>query len=325
MMANFSALSVLVNLLLLLKGFFQLIRLAHSHDPDFSIQCSFTRCSWTLEELQNIPNDCLKHSQCEPETSDGAVVFREDDLSEGAESLDNYGDNFFAPTTDEMQMYAAKWILKTRETRSLTRAAMQGVLEDVQDLVHFVTQTLECRTHLILQANGIVPSTLAGLSDVFSGPSTRPFEGLTSFHQQLQYCHVNLGFIVSLFICVTLCLSNILYRNLRGLFYGRQPSIKYLGEEGNLLQREEIVYILPLLEILQCLLSNTDIWREVYIALCTIIVMPSVSKPALVKNSNKMSSDQLLGDYRDARVFSNHSLFSTHPSALQLMLCYDEL
>ena len=215
------------------------IRLAHSHDPDFSIQCSFTGCSRTFKNFRTYQNHCLKHSQREPETSDGGVVSREDDLSEGAESLDSYDEDLFAPTTDEMQMYAAKWILKTRETRSLTRAAMQGVLEVVQDLVHFVTQTLECQTHSILQANGIVPGTLPGLSDVFSGPSTRPFEGLTSFHQQLQYCHDNLGFIVSLFTCVTLCLSNLLYRNLRGLFYGRQPSIKFLGEEGNLLQRKK--------------------------------------------------------------------------------------
>ena len=31
------------------------------------------------------------------------------------------------PTVTDMQLYAAKWILKTRETRSLTRSATQGV------------------------------------------------------------------------------------------------------------------------------------------------------------------------------------------------------
>ena len=45
------------------------------------------------------------------------------------------------PTVTDMQSYAAKWILKTRETQSLTRSATQGVVEDVQDLISFVTQT----------------------------------------------------------------------------------------------------------------------------------------------------------------------------------------
>lgn len=45
-------------------------------------------------------------------------------------------------TLNEMRKFAAKWILKTGETRSLTRAATQGVIEDVGYLVDFVTDSL---------------------------------------------------------------------------------------------------------------------------------------------------------------------------------------
>ncbi len=41
-----------------------------------------------------------------------------------------------------MKEYAAKWILKTGETRNLTRAATQGVIEDVDQMVDFVAESL---------------------------------------------------------------------------------------------------------------------------------------------------------------------------------------
>lgn len=63
-----------------------------------------------------------------------------------------------APSTEEIKFFAAKWILKTRETRKLTRTAMQGVIEDVDDLVMFVSNTLESETQAVLHANGSIRS-----------------------------------------------------------------------------------------------------------------------------------------------------------------------
>jgi len=101
------------------------------------------------------------------------------------------------PAAVDIQRFSAKWILKTRETRSLTRAATQGVIEDVDDLVSFVTHTLESQTHSALRTCGIDPSSVPGLDNVFHGPVTKPFEGLKSFHQQLQYCRSNFSIVVS--------------------------------------------------------------------------------------------------------------------------------
>lgn len=173
------------------------IRLAHSHDPGFCIQCSHSGCSRTFKNFRTYQNHRLQHSRCVETASESSESdHNEYDVNEGDQ--DDESDVVCAPTVTDVQLYSAKWILKTRETRSLTRSATQGVLEDVQDLISFVTQTLESQTHSVLQANGIVPSMISGLSDVFNGPCTQPFQGLTSFHQQLQYCRNNFNFIVSM-------------------------------------------------------------------------------------------------------------------------------
>ena len=38
------------------------------------------------------------------------------------------------PSSSEIQSYAAKWILKTSEMKSLTRTATLGAVEDMSDL-----------------------------------------------------------------------------------------------------------------------------------------------------------------------------------------------
>ncbi len=88
----------------------------------------------------------------------------------------------------------SKWILKTSETRSLTRTATLGVVADVADLVKYVVQCLEDQTCKALSLRGIDPGML---EEIFSGPITKPFEGLTSFKCQLQYYRKHFSLIVS--------------------------------------------------------------------------------------------------------------------------------
>lgn len=57
------------------------------------------------------------------------------------------------PLLQKHRPFAAKWILKTGETRSLTRKATLGIVEDVSDLVDFVTHSLKQQTQNALTAN----------------------------------------------------------------------------------------------------------------------------------------------------------------------------
>ena len=108
--------------------------------------------------------------------NDGDILY---DVTESPEEI-------CAPTVPVIQSYAARWILKTRESRYLTRAATQGVIEDVQDLVAVVSDSLQSQTRATLHVSGIDPDSVPGLTDIFSAPTTKPFQGVTSFHQQLQ-------------------------------------------------------------------------------------------------------------------------------------------
>ena len=72
-----------------------------------------------------------------------------------------------------------------------------GIVEDTVDLVAFVSATLKAQTQKLLCDSGISSEILDGIEEVFESPITRPFEGLESFHKQLQYYCKHFNFIVS--------------------------------------------------------------------------------------------------------------------------------
>ena len=59
-----------------------------------------------------------------------------------------------------------------------------------------------------------------------------------------------------------------------------------------------------------------------YIKLCTYILYHHLSQ---VDHGHKDLTPKYLGDYCDSHHFSQHQLFSSDNSALQLILYYDEL
>jgi len=126
------------------------IKRVHSLDPGFSIQCSFAGCSRTFSNFRTYQNHRLIHRE-------QVQVIVADDLGADGNSIPGYdaliraehspsdcstGDysqnhdgvvgelglevnaTSNSSTNVDMQTYAAKWILKTSEARSLTRAAM---------------------------------------------------------------------------------------------------------------------------------------------------------------------------------------------------------
>lgn len=143
------------------------IRVVHSLDPNFNIQCSTNGCSRTFTNFRTYQNHLLTHrpSSCISPAEPAA-----DDL--GSDTADaNFETSITAPhvpTTTEMQSFAAKWTLKTSETRSLTRRATLGIVEDVTDLVDFITENLKDLARFTLAANGVDSAALASLEDVFS-------------------------------------------------------------------------------------------------------------------------------------------------------------
>lgn len=177
------------------------VRLVHSLDPNFSIQCSKEGCSKTFKNFRTYQNHCAMHDRNSPSNDHGESDADTEPTGSECELATTASTPSVAPpqlpTTTEMQPYAAKWILKTSETRSLTRKATLGIVEDVTDMVEFITQALKQQTQYILQANGVAQTTISAVDEVFSNCVTKPFEGLTSFYQQLQYYRSHFNLIVS--------------------------------------------------------------------------------------------------------------------------------
>jgi len=99
--------------------------------------------------------------------------------------------------TADMKTFAAKWILKTRETRNLTKAAMQGIIKDTSDMLAFATSSLKTDICAKLSAYGVDPGVITELDTIFKGPALKPFDGISSFHQQLQYYRHYFNLVVS--------------------------------------------------------------------------------------------------------------------------------
>ena len=78
--------------------------------------------------------------------------------------------------------------------RSLTRTATLGVVEDVSNLVG---QSLEDQVCHELTSTGVDSIIISRVEAIFKGFIVKPFKGLTSFHQQLQYYRRNFNLIVS--------------------------------------------------------------------------------------------------------------------------------
>ena len=176
------------------------IRLVHSCDPNFSIQCSKDGCSRTFKNFRTYQNHCLlkhRHAVCEPADSSSTETANTADFYEDDHGFDHAGLTPRLPSESDVQSYAAKWILKTSELRSLTRAATPGVVHDTSDLLDFVTQSLRDQTSHILSSHWVGDGIVHSITSIFDSYITKPFRGLTTFHQQLQYYRQHFNLIVS--------------------------------------------------------------------------------------------------------------------------------
>ena len=190
------------------------IRLVHSNEPGFCIQCSRNGCSRTFKNFRTYQNHLAKH----PQSASNVPSFMNVQCNGDTEDSDDLGGNeeesdLPIHSTADLQSFAVKWLLKTRETRYLTRAAAQGIVEDVQDVADMITRSLRSETEQLLLSKGVDNEIITTVKDIFSSPVTRPFENVMSFHQQLQYCRKHFGFVVRLFLHIGIINTSIISIN----------------------------------------------------------------------------------------------------------------
>ncbi len=188
------------------------IRLVHSSEPDFNIQCSVQELSKTLEHIKItfflaiLPQVHVAPSLAKKHPLKLYLLWTQILVAAILYRITPRSDN---TTTPLQRKHATKWILKVSETWSLTRAGTIGIIEEVSDIVDFMTQSLKDHTHHILSNNcrldvDCLDGVLAKIDDSFINSVSKPFDGLSTFHQQIQYYKEHFNFIVSLMICLSM-------------------------------------------------------------------------------------------------------------------------
>ena len=168
----------------------------HSLDSNFQIQCNCHRTFTNYRTYQNHRLRCACTSINDPR-SEEAVDDNNERYNENFDSEEQQIiDEDHSESGDEFNMteYAAKWILKTSESRSLTRTAMVGIIDDVTELVSMITNNIFEDVKCLINAEDINISQLENLRTQYSNP----FSGVSTFYQQLQYYKLNFGLIVSI-------------------------------------------------------------------------------------------------------------------------------
>ena len=94
--------------------------------------------------------------------------------------------------------HIAKWILKTGESRYLTRTAMMGILEDVSDIVQLIISHLHSEVCAFMCSTDTAPDNLHLINEIFQKESyTLPFNGLDSYYLQLEYFKKHFAFVTT--------------------------------------------------------------------------------------------------------------------------------
>ncbi len=190
------------------------IRLTHSQDPGFRIECKQTSCSRVFTNFRTYKNHLLTHRHQEDESNEES----NDPMETNTGGSGGGQDSHFAlvngcdDDSSAFDNYCAKWILRTSETRKLTRATTVGIVSDVSELLLDVVTGIKTQVETCLRDNGLEPSAITGLDSIFSSQNHKvvPFSNLATFHHQLSYYKNHFYFIVSVFACTCIYIDTVL-------------------------------------------------------------------------------------------------------------------
>ena len=194
-----------------LTEYIQHIRLFHSHQPNFSLTCGIRGCSRTFTNFGTFKNHVSSRHNL-PRVDDvsdcGCSSLGYSDLSGNGDDNDDEGtsmDTGVSDTTEQVEdvakrlkRSAALLLLKLKEKQKLTQVALQGVIEGVTSLFQEHLSVLHTQVCRKLEEAGVQSSSFPGLGELFNDEEAgRPFLGLETQHQQLNYYKSNLNLLVS--------------------------------------------------------------------------------------------------------------------------------
>ena len=167
------------------------IRQTHSHDPDFNIQCHVGGCQRSFNNYRTYQNHLL---HCHGSSTENPAFFDDvfddvsNDLELGNEDITSSDPHCSEVTSETLKDHLAKWILKTGETRCLTRSAMSGIVGDVSDITELIVSDLQCQLTSFLSSSGCSADVIQGCTTIFQQIYRQPFLNLDSFYLQTFIC-----------------------------------------------------------------------------------------------------------------------------------------
>ena len=92
------------------------------------------------------------------------------------------------------------FILKTRDYRKLTQAALDGILEDVTELLQAHIQHVLEKILDVLNSSNVGEQVVSAISSIFAEERfSKPFLGLETEYRQNRYFRDHFGMVVSHF------------------------------------------------------------------------------------------------------------------------------
>lgn len=129
-------------------------------------------------------------------------------------------------TFEQLQKSNALWVLKISETRQLSRTAVSGIVQDTSDLISGIMCEVKRQVDHTLSANGVDPAILARVFHP-ENPCLTPFEGIHTFHQQLQYYRKNFNLVVGCILCLCSFIDDVFKSSIYKYIYNSGASSNY--------------------------------------------------------------------------------------------------
>lgn len=163
-------------------NFLNHIRLVHADSPNFQVHCGLQKCCRTFKNFKTYRNHVYSfHKDVEKASKDSTEDMARD-LDSGMEIGSNYGNCGLQEEENEIdphcysllpspraspkdflqiQMAAAKWILRAREVNRLPISVVDGLLEDTQSLYKLALSHTRDRVANVLNKAGVQDSVIS--------------------------------------------------------------------------------------------------------------------------------------------------------------------
>lgn len=188
--------------------FLKHLRLTHSDDRGFNIQCSLQGCKRTFSNLKVFTNhihafhglDIMENNAegspaCFPPSGSGFEM----DSSDSDQQDEGERDEDEGECDDErVQKAVATWILKTQECHGIPLSVMGSIVDGMESLYCLISNDLCTRVESVLKKANVPMDIIRKVNLEFPGNSQcKIFNGLRTKSQQLQFFKKNFIYVVS--------------------------------------------------------------------------------------------------------------------------------